>query len=165
MLYVLISKGKVSKYPYSVHDFRVDNPNVSMPIDPSDDQLKEVGIYPVAQVNMPDAGIEYNVSEGKPTLIDGIWTQKWTRTKVSDDVLALRQDQLKTAIKSKAISLLAETDWAAISSVSNPDETNPYLDNRQEYLDYRNALRKIVFDTPVTVDQWPTKPNSIWKTV
>ncbi len=64
--------------------------------------------------------------------------------------------------KAKASSLLYETDWTQIPSVSDPALSNPYLINADEFANYRNQLRAYVFE-PVAGDLvWPIQPNPIW---
>lgn len=65
--------------------------------------------------------------------------------------------------KQQAESLLFETDWSALPSVSDPTKSNPYLANADEFVAYRSAIRQYVV-TPVAGDiNWPTKPKAIWQ--
>ena len=63
--------------------------------------------------------------------------------------------------KAQAEQLLQATDWVELGDVSDP--TNPpWLTNKAEFTTYRAALRAIAVNPPVTVAQWPTKPEEIW---
>lgn len=72
-------------------------------------------------------------------------------------------DQIKAENKSKASSLLQETDWAAIPTIADPEYSNPYLTNQSAFLEYRNQLRVIAINPSETlVEVWPTKPDTVW---
>ena len=64
--------------------------------------------------------------------------------------------------KQKAISLLQQTDWTQIPSVSDPALSNPYLENKNEFDVYRNSIRQYALN-PVAGDiNWAMLPNEIW---
>lgn len=63
--------------------------------------------------------------------------------------------------KSKAVSLLAETDWAEIPSVS--DITNKtYLVNVDDFIEYRVKIRSILVNPKEGLLDWPVKPKANW---
>lgn len=65
--------------------------------------------------------------------------------------------------KSTASQLLSETDWTATVDISNPQYSNPYLMNQNDFLSYRSQVRQIAVNPPTTlVTNWPTKPTEIW---
>jgi hypothetical protein len=77
-MYAKIVDNAVSKYPYSEHDLRTDNPQVSFPpnaLSRADIQTT-YGVKPVTAVSQPTVS-GHNVVEGTPTLISGVWTQTW----------------------------------------------------------------------------------------
>lgn len=64
--------------------------------------------------------------------------------------------------KSLAGSLLQETDWTQIPSVSDPLLSNPYLANKLAFDQYRNDVRQYAV-YPVAGDiVWPTIPVENW---
>lgn len=69
---------------------------------------------------------------------------------------------LPTRNKLQAQERLKETDWTATIDVSNPQYSNPYLTNQQEFLDYRNILRQIAINPPDAEVQWPKRPTEVW---
>ena len=77
-MFVLIKNGQVAQFPYNISKYRADNPNVSLPADPSLQQLNEVGLYSVTQTGAPSTSIDKVAVDGGVTLIDGNWTQQWT---------------------------------------------------------------------------------------
>jgi hypothetical protein len=76
-MYALIQAGAVVAYPYSIGQFQIDNPNVSLPMSPTTAQLNEVGIYAVVPSIPPTASVGQVVEETTPELISGVWTQAW----------------------------------------------------------------------------------------
>jgi len=67
--------------------------------------------------------------------------------------------------KYTAISLLQQTDWTQIPSVSDPALSNPYLANKNAFDIYRNSVRQYALN-PVAGDIiWPTIPEEVWTAV
>lgn len=70
-----------------------------------------------------------------------------------------------TENKITAVSLLQATDWTTIPDVADPTESNPYLANQAEFINYRNAVRQYAI-YPVAGDiNWPAVPQEVWQTV
>jgi hypothetical protein len=64
--------------------------------------------------------------------------------------------------KETASSLLANTDWTTIADVADPINS-PYLANQDEFMAYRNEIRKIAV-YPIAGDLvWATPPVEVWK--
>jgi hypothetical protein len=64
--------------------------------------------------------------------------------------------------KNVAVQKLQETDWATIPDVSDPTKSNPHLDNSQEFVTYRNAVRQYAINPIAGAIDWPIVPESIW---
>lgn len=72
-------------------------------------------------------------------------------------------EQIQQQNKSTASGLLSATDWTATVDISNPQYSNPYLINQDDFLAYRSQIRQIAVNPPTTpVTDWPTKPNEVW---
>ncbi len=67
--------------------------------------------------------------------------------------------------KQAASSLLLRTDWTTIADVSDPTKSNPYLSNSDEFIAYRNKIRKIAVNPVAGELSWPLMPKCIWKTI
>ena len=67
--------------------------------------------------------------------------------------------------KTTAIELLKNTDWAELPSVSNPAESNPYLNNKDEFIAYRSQVRAIAVDPVAGNITWPVMPQGDWITL
>jgi hypothetical protein len=67
--------------------------------------------------------------------------------------------------KQTAISLLQQTDWTQIPSVSDPALSNPYLANKNAFDIYRNSVRQYALNPVAGNITWPTMPQEVWTTV
>lgn len=77
---------------------------------------------------------------------------------------AAYDENLRQKNKAQASLLLSNTDWTAIPSIADPAQSDPYLANQAAFLAYRNELRKIAIDPPITVTEWPAPPVEVWET-
>ena len=66
--------------------------------------------------------------------------------------------------KQQAQSLLINTDWTEIPSVSDVN-THPHLLNTADFITYRNEIRVIAVNPPNTAITWPTVPTEQWSSV
>jgi hypothetical protein len=64
--------------------------------------------------------------------------------------------------KTIAVNLLTQTDWATIADVANPNISNPYLTNQQEFYDFRNIVRAIAINPVAGNLTWPQTPVATW---
>ena len=62
---------------------------------------------------------------------------------------------LLSECKEKAKDLIKEVDWII------DEETKPLLLNRNEFISYRSALRKLIVN-PIENPEWPLKPKESW---
>lgn len=67
--------------------------------------------------------------------------------------------------KSYATNFLQQTDWTTIPDVSDPIKSNPYLTNSNEFIVYRNKIRKIAVTPMAGVLDWPPIPKAVWTTI
>lgn len=101
------------------------------------------------------------VKETKPIQIDGVWTRQWEVYTLTQEEIDNNHRNLKDQNKSQASNLLSATDWVELGDVANPDNP-PYLTNKADFTAYRQQLRAIAINPPITVETWPTKPEEVW---
>ena len=163
MTYALIQDGAVAAYPYTIAQFQAANPNVSLPATPTEEQLNEQGIYTVYPSPKPEYNpITQNCTEGTPEEKWAQWYQNWVVTSATPQEIHDRQNAAMETNKQQASQLLTATDWTTIPDVGNPAVSNPYLVNVQDFVNYRNQVRAIAVNPPITVDVWPTLPQEVW---
>ena len=76
--YVKVENDAVTAYPYGRGKLRKDYPNTSFPVQMTDAQLAEFGVFPVAETTPPTTERGETVVESTPVNIGGVWTQQWT---------------------------------------------------------------------------------------
>jgi len=171
-MHVKLTNGQPSQFPYSVGQFRRDNPQTSFPKVIPDTILRRNGVFPVEELTKPafdplvqtlnrDAlphkevirlKTEEDATDPTTGEVDQaqvgqpIYGNNWQVGYTAENK---PQDQAETAVRNKRDRLIAETDWMALSDVTMSAETTTY----------RQALRDITEQAgfPYTV-VWPTKP-------
>ena len=172
-MFVKLTNGQPDQFPYTVGQFRRDNPLTSFPKDIPVEILRRNGVFPVAELAKPDSDqlVQTLVRDAMPhkeiirlkTEADAtdpttgeidqaqvgqpIYGNNWL---VGYTVEDKPQDQAETAVRNKRDRLIAETDWMALSDVTMSAETTTY----------RQALRDITGQAGFPYDvAWPTKPE------
>ena len=156
MFYILIQPDQEPVYPYTLTDLRRANPETSFPKDMTNFDTTPWDCYPVEDTPPPAVNYTQNLTMGEPVLIDGVWTQTWVVTPASPEEIAEREAAMRSDNKQQASTLLSESDYTDL-----PNTANKIL-NLPAILAYREALRLIALNPPITVDQWPTKPKTEW---
>lgn len=172
--YVEVSGTTAVKYPYLFSDLQSDNPYTDYGTNydvaywfpmtdtaiENDYVLEEVTDLPQPEY---DPYTKNCVQNTMPELVDGVWVLGWTVTNKTAQEKAEYVQSVKNANKSKAEGLLSSSDWTAIPSVADPQQSNPYLANQQAFLDYRSLVREIAVNPPsTTVTNWPVIPAEEW---
>jgi hypothetical protein len=159
MRYGHVTNGAIDKGPCSLPKAWE---NISGLNNMTEEQLREIGWLPWVLVTVPVG--ENQVLDGSTVAIKAT---EIVETQVVRDMtpqeIADRDQQYKDGNKQQAEGLLQETDWVEIPSVSDTANT-PHLVNYADFITYRLALRAIAVNTPVTVTEWPTKPEENWST-
>lgn len=159
--YVQAPDGVFFRY-LSGYDIVYFNENVNCrPKDLTSEQALEFGVFPLQIVTPPyHDPLTQALVLADAVLVNGVWTQVYQVAALSPEQIEQNENQAKTANKKQASSLLTETDWVEIPSVS--DSANiPHLINYAEFMSYRLALRSIAVNPPVSA-VFPAKPNEVW---
>lgn len=97
-MYALIKNNQVQKYPYWISDFLRENPNISLPLEPTKSQLEEQGIFEVADAGQPIVDYTKIVEEVNPTLVNGKWTRTWSIRDASQAEQEANKSRIQTEI-------------------------------------------------------------------
>lgn len=150
-LLVKTENGVAVKFPYSVHMFRKENPNTSLPDPMTAEFLASHGIFEVLEEEFPrhvDPAL-YKIDAAMPTLrADGKWWKGF-------EIKAWSQDVAEGHIRNQRFHKLKMTDFLVMPDYPHTDES------RQAWLTYRQQLR----DMPLQ-DGWPwnyTWPVAPWE--
>jgi hypothetical protein len=155
-MYVLVTNGTAAYYALS--SLYTDNPDTSFPVPTPDSTLAEYNVYPCLVVNPPVVDYTENVTLGDPALVGGEWTQTWVTTPATSEEIAQREQGMRDANKAQASNELSQTDYTDLP------HTSSQITNIQDILAYRQALRQIAVNPPITVQDWPVRPATIWST-
>ena len=156
-MYVKVTNGTVDQYPYTIGQFRRDNPNTSFPRTISDATLADYGVYPVSTADEPSytARTQKLVQADNPVLVGDTWTIQFTVQDRSAEEIQANDDAEATKNRTDRDALLADCDWTQM-----PD--SPLTDAKKtEWATYRQALRDLSSHANwpyITTDDLPTKP-------
>ena len=152
MMYVKVANGQVVQYPYSIEQFRADNPTISFSAEISNDTLAEYGVYPVSVDPIPthDSTTQRVEKSTTPVSRDGKWVITKSVVQLTADQIASHEITAATKVRATRNDLLQKPDWGALSDVTMSAEMSAY----------RQALRDLPAQEgfPYTVT-WPTKPE------
>jgi hypothetical protein len=142
-----------------VGDYQVLFPNTSFPSSgPTDEWMAETGCM---KVNLYKP---YDIDTQKLVSVLPYIEEEWVYTvqveQLSTEELQQIENTKKSQNKNQAQTLLQQTDWVEIPSVSDSSNT-PHLTNKSEFDTYRLSLRVIAVNPTVTVE-WPEKPTEQW---
>jgi hypothetical protein len=82
----------------------------------------------------------------------------WITTPATSEEIAQREQEMRDANKAQASNELSLTDYTDLP------HTSSQITNIQDILAYRQALRQIAVNPPITVQDWPVRPATIWST-
>lgn len=151
MYLALILNNTVSVYPYSLVLFRENNPTVSLPIEPTEEQLNEQNIYIVSPTNKPVYDpVRQSCNEDTPIFTDK-WEQSWKIEALSEQEISNNIQQQWSIVRQERDKLLKDCDWTQLSDV--------VLENKEEWVIYRQALRDVTTQQDPFNIVWPVVPN------
>lgn len=144
-MYVKLNNShQPTHFPYSLAEFRSDNPGTSFPVNISDETLAEYAVHPVTATAVPTFDSKTHKVNQTAELKNNVWTQVWT-------VLQLEEARASENIRGHRNSLLKETDYTQLTDAPG---------DAAVWATYRQALRDIPAQEgfPFTVT-WPTEPS------
>lgn len=142
-MYVKVNTDGSTVFPYTLADFRSENPRTSYPADIPEEMLNESGVFLVESSPVPDFDqLTHELAWELAPTSNTRWTKRWV-------VKELEEGEAARRLLNYRAGLLAETDWCALSDVTMSDEMRSY----------RQALRDITKQEgfPFSV-VWPEKP-------
>jgi hypothetical protein len=141
--------NNTTTYPYTIKDLRESLPNVSLPVNLTNEQLVEWDMYEVELVPTPNDYTK-NIIEGTPTLIDGKYYQNWVQTNATESEIQQRLEDKWFEVREIRNQLLQECDWTQLGDIST-ETKNIWSNYRQELRDVTNQ------SSPFNIN-WPVKP-------
>lgn len=126
--------------------------------------INEFGADVVLDGPYPTAGTYQYVISGPVVEIDGQWYTSFEVIDMDAEQIKAKNAELAASNKTKATTLLQQTDWTAIPDVADPEKSNPYLVNQAEFVAYRSTIRGIAV-TPTFDAVFPEMPVEQWSNV
>jgi hypothetical protein len=160
--YVQALDNKFSRYlnGYTVTYFN-ENTNCR-PKDLTPEQAQTLGVFPVKIVTPPAHDpLTQALELADAVMVEDAWTQVWAVTELDPEQQAQKEAEARRANKQQAGALLTATDWVELGDVSDPNR-NPHLTNKEAFSTYREQLRAIAVNPPVTPAEFPVAPEEIW---
>lgn len=135
---------------YSIDQLRYENPNISFPINISNEILKNFDVYPYVIQEKPSINDKtQKIEEGDIIKENDVWVKTWKIIDKNEEEILIWIETKSVDAKVKRNMLLSETDFYALSD----NTLTP------EMLEYRQLLRDITSQEgfPENVI-WPVKP-------
>ena len=123
--------------------------------------LNELGADPVLNGPYPTCGTYQYVNGGPVVEVDGQWFTSFIVVDMDAEQIAAKNAELAANNKTKATTLLQQTDWTAIPDVADPLKSNPYLMNQADFVAYRSTVRAIAVN-PTFDAVFPEMPVEQW---
>ena len=140
----------------SLGEFYLVNRGMDFPEPMTEEFLAKHGVYRCEFTQPPAIDYRRNLAVGEPEHTGKSWVQTWVITSATDGEIAEREAGMRMANKATASALLAETDYTDLPNTASR------IANLKDMLAYRDTLRSIAINPPLTVSEWPTKPDTIW---
>ena len=149
-MYIKVNDGNAVNY--SIAQLKKDNSSVSFPKEIPSEILSDFDVYQVVIQEKPDITASQKAEmNSTPTFVNGEWVYEWSISNKTQQEIDFDNDSFASNIRRIRDSLLAKTDWYALSDVTMSAEMAAY----------RQALRDITnhADFPYLTDEdWPEAP-------
>lgn len=146
-MYVKVTDGVAEEY--TLYQLRMDNPNTSFPVNPSDEMLVDFDVYPLTIAPEPEYDPETHtiVTGDIEQTEDGGWQKAWITEVIPEELVA-------SNVRRQRDQLLANSDFTQLPDTARDDA------ERAEWATYRQALRDITTQEgfPYTIT-WPVRPT------
>ncbi len=172
MLYVFVREGGII-FPYTITDFRHDNPNVSMRDNPDNPEaLAQHGMFVVKETPPPEYAID-KIALHSAQLVDNEWVEVWMERDATKDEIAARmavtKERLVTMVRDRLnVFAMARGYDGILEAVSYAGDDNPAFDKEGSYCrDVRSRSWTKLFEILAEIEAGkrpaPTDPAEIEK--
>lgn len=108
MILVKVVDGVLIKFPYTMDDLRIDNPNISFPEEPSDEILNSYNVYRVYYHPYPEFDRRtHRLSIAQvPTLVNDVWTMNHQVTAKTPEEIQEYDSAELTSLRAKTLTAI-----------------------------------------------------------
>lgn len=141
---------KTKKYPLTLQDIRLENPQVSFPDNMT---LPPDGYAEVLDVETPVIDkLNFTLVEGPPVEKNNVWHRVWEIVEHDENTKLKLRKTCEQGVRDRRDSLLKTCDWTQLADVN--------LANKADWNKYRQELRDITTQPgfPFNVT-WPPQPE------
>lgn len=146
--YVYVAEDGEQTYPLTLTDLRRMQPNVSFPVEISDEDAASFGFYAVQETPPPEG--QFQTVERSALQIDGIWIEQWAVTPWAQDQIALATAAQWQSVRALRNTKLENCDWTQLPDA--PVDAAVWAAYRQELRDITNQ------PDPFNIT-WPQEPE------
>jgi hypothetical protein len=151
-MFALIQDGAVKRYPYSLTDIKLANPNTSFPSVANDATMAEYGAMRVYFSTQPEFTDTQVLEEDTPVFSneDQRWTQVLRVRDMTSEEVTSRNDTQAAQVRTDRNTKLSASDWTQVADAPV---------DKAVWATYRQALRDITAQSgfPWTIT-WPAQP-------
>ena len=151
-MFALIQDGVVKRYPYSLSDIKLANPNTSFPSTINDASMADYGAMRVYFSTRPELTDTQVLEEDTPVFSnqDQRWTQVFRVRNMTAQEITQRNGGKASEVRTERNEKLSASDWTQLADAP-VDKT--------AWATYRQALRDITAQAgfPWTIT-WPDAP-------
>jgi len=152
-MYVKVTSGSISQFPYTIMQLRRDNANTSFPKSMSTSLLQDYGVYAVVEREAPDFDrrTQKATKDAQPSLVDGEWVIDWTVSSRSSSEISDYDSEIAAENRTKRDGILSSCDWTQMNDSPLTNEA------KTAWATYRQELRDIT-----DLDAWPNLEDADW---
>jgi len=152
MAYIKINTDETLVYPYTLSQLKNDNPNISFPENILSYTLSEFNVFYVNRVS-PGNNPYMIYIQTNPILLNAIWYENWLETEMSSSEIELVNSVKWSEIRTAKNQYLSDSDWTQL--YDSPLTT----EKKQDWLLYRQSLRRVTLQADPFNITWPVKPT------
>lgn len=154
-MYAKIINDEVVKFPYTIHELKLDNPHTSFANNIETDfvTLAEFNIFMVLEGVKPEFDVlSEKVVKADIAKVNDKWIELWQILPLSEDEKNKLKDEKSFEVRAERNRLLAESDWTQFRDIDESISA--------KWVSYRQQLRDISLQEgfPFQV-QFPSKPE------
>lgn len=154
-MYAKIINDEVVKFPYTIHELKLDNPHTSFANNIETDfvTLAEFNIFMVLEGVKPEFDVlSEKVVKADIAKVNDKWIELWQILPLSEDEKNKLKDEKSFEVRAERNRLLAESDWTQFRDIDESISA--------KWVYYRQQLRDISLQEgfPFQV-QFPSKPE------
>ena len=145
-------------FPYDPIQLRLDYPNVSFPLQFTDEILNQYNVYRVEYQELPafDQRTQYAIHEESPTYENNKWVIRHIVLEKDQSAIDAYDEYNARSIRTIRDNHLNDSDWVVLKAYELGESVS------EDWKTYRQALRDIPMQSNFPYDiVWPNNPGDL----